>query len=869
MSYCRMRPLLFRFYLISLLCLAATTGVRAQFTDDFSDGDFTASPAWNGDNAKFIVNNFQLQSNSSVLNDTFYLSTPSTQALNCEWDFWVSLQFNTSSVNYVDVYLLADQSNLKAGTLNGYFLRMGGTQDDISLFKMTGGVPTLLVAADTGLTNHSANTFKIKVVRSAAGQFSIWQDATGTGNSFSPAGSATDNTFNSSAFFGILIKQSTASFFNQHFFDNFYAGAIIVDNTPPALVSATALSANTLDVLFSEAVDPVSAQNVLNYQVDQGLGSPVSAVRDNSNLALVHLTFSGSFTVGTAYTLSTGSIQDLWANTLIFASTGFMYTLPQKNEVVINELMADESPAVGLPAAEFVELHNVTTHDINLGNYTFSDASTTQTLPAFNLQADSFVILCASANTSLFASYGQVIGLASLPSLNNSGDDLTLRSANGSVMNHLAYDLSYYHDAAKQNGGWTLEMIDAENPCGGASNWHASLNPAGGTPGRRNSVAAANPDLTAPFVLRANVLSADTVEVDFVEPMDSLSLSANAIYTINQGIGHPLQSWPLPPDYKRVKLLLPVSLSANVLYTLSVTGGTDCAGNPLGLPNGAEFGIPVPALPGDVVLNELLFNPKTYGSDYVEIYNNSEKVLDAAALQLSNHSTISPLPSLLLLPHSYWVFSTDTANVHANYTVENPGWLIQLSSLPSMDDNEGIMILQNSLGSVIDSVHYYDSWQFPLLNDPNGVALERINPNGISQDSGNWHSAASTAGFGTPTAKNSQYAEPGNPGNEITIEPQVFSPDNDGRDDVTSILYTFDQPGYVANIRIFDREGRLIRNLASNALLGQQGAITWDGIRDNQEKAGIGIYVVQVEVYLLNGKVKQYKKACVVAGLKN
>ena len=47
----------------------------------------------------------------------------------------------------------------------------------------------------------------------------------------------------------------------------------------------------------------------------------------------------------------------------------------------------------------------------------------------------------------------------------------TLRDNSGRIINHLQYDLTFYHDANKENGGWSMEMIDALNPCGGAANW--------------------------------------------------------------------------------------------------------------------------------------------------------------------------------------------------------------------------------------------------------------------------------------------------------------------------------------------------------------------------------------------------------------
>lgn len=103
-------------------------------------------------------------------------------------------------------------------------------------------------------------------------------------------------------------------------------------------------------------------------------------------------------------------------------------------------------------------------------------------------------------------------------------------------------------------------------------------------------------------------------------------------------------------------------------------------------------------------------------------------------------------------------------------------------------------------------------WQFALIDNVEGVSLERIDPDRPTQDSMNWHSAASTVGFGTPTYRNSQYSIP-ETGNEITLSPQVFSPDGDGFNDVLSISYLFDQAGYTANIKIFDSQGVKQRTL--------------------------------------------------------
>ena len=77
--------------------------------------------------------------------------------------------------------------------------------------------------------------------------------------------------------------------------------------------------------------------------------------------------------------------------------------------------------------------------------------------------------------------------------------------------------------------------------------------------------------------------------------------------------------------------------------------------------------------------------------------------------------------------------------------------------------------------------------------------------------------------------------------------------------------YKFDEPGYVANVTIFDARGRKVKLLVSNEMLAVEGYFTWDGLNDANQKASIGMYIVFIEVFNLNGKVSHFKKTCVVA----
>ena len=138
---------------------------------------------------------------------------------------------------------------------------------------------------------------------------------------------------------------------------------------------------------------------------------------------------------------------------------------------------------------------------------------------------------------------------------------------------------------------------------------------------------------------------------------------------------------------------------------------------------------------------------------------------------------------------------------------------------------------------------YTEKWQFSLLESTDGVSLERINPSGPSNDASNWQSASENVQFGTPGLRNSQYLV-NKVESKISIQPSTFSPDDDGYEDFTLFNYTLPEAGMTGSIIIFDELGRQVRQLVNNYYFDTQGFVKWDGLKDDQSKAGIGRYVV-------------------------
>ena len=278
------------------------------------------------------------------------------------------------------------------------------------------------------------------------------------------------------------------------------------------------------------------------------------------------------------------------------------------------------------------------------------------------------------------------------------------------------------------------------------------------------------------------------------------------------------------------------------------------------------------AAANEMVINEILFNPKR-GSDYVELYNRSNKIFDANKLYIANRNSSGALSSMRLIssipyyifPGDYIVVTEDDVNLALDYLVQNPDAVFVVPSLPSFPDDEGDVVLLNFQGAVVDEVNYKDDWHFALMDNAEGVSLERIDPHGPSQDANNWHSAASTAGYGTPTYKNSQYKLLQSISATVEVNPKVFSPDNDGRDDIATIQYKTTEPGYIANITIYDANGRPVRSLVKNGTLGLEGYWVWDGLDDKRLKLPVGTYILFTEIFNLEGKNEIFKNVVVLA----
>ena len=852
-----------------------------QIQDDFSDGNFMQNPEWIGDIDNFIVNdNYQLQ-----LNDTdegsSYLATENQNINNTQWEFWVRLNFSPSDNNHPRIYLVSDNDDLR-GELNGYYIQIGKSGADnkrIYFYRQDGDKTYELMEGDHNLAEGNNNLLQIKVTRDVEGNWEFLTDIYGD-ELYIPQGSYTDNTHTTTKWFGVYCLY-TISNADAFYFDDIYVGDIIPDTKELGVNHAVPVNSITLDVYFNKVVDKSSAEINTKYEVE-GIGNPAVVERLDNKPYIVRLLFGSEFDTEVAYNINISGIQDFSREFIMdHHYDTFRLYYPESFDVVINELMANPTPPVGLPPYRYLELYNTTDYKISIDGWSFKSGSDDPAfLPSGIIPPKGFLVLVREGDLSYFSEYDNVV-VADLGYyyLTTSGRTIALYDDNGDVMHAVSYTEEWYDAPEKEEGGWSLEQIDPYNPCGGDENWRASEDPKGGTPGETNSVDDNNPNTTRPRLVRAGFQDPSNITLVFSEPMNESTLLSIESYEINNDIGNPSNISPVEPDFQKVELLLPEALQEGKIYKLGVTDDlTDCAGNKPDMEhNVTEVAIPHPADINDVVINEVLFNPPDEASQrYIELYNRSVKVIDLQNYIITSKDTVEnqlttvnhiSQDSYLFFPGEYIVLTTNPAGVKDHYMTTNPDGFIRMSGMPRMTNTGGVAVFAHKSHSIIDKVTYTEDMHYALLYDESGVALERRNYDRSSDSEANWHSAAENVNFGTPGYKNSQFTyEPDAIEDDITIEPEIFSPNNDGYDDVLNIYFAFDEPGHTANVTIYDSRGRRIKKVERSKLLGTDDVVIWDGSTDNDQKANIGLYVIFIELFDPNGNVRTYKKTAVLAG---
>lgn len=378
-------------------------------------------------------------------------------------------------------------------------------------------------------------------------------------------------------------------------------------------------------------------------------------------------------------------------------------------------------------------------------------------------------------------------------------------------------------------------------------------------------------DVTPPVWLDLRLVESNQMVLTFSEEVDL----SDADFIVDNGIGAP-SSVQLSAGNTVVTLTFSQNFENGVIYTVQANNVKDLAGNPLENTE-QKIGILEDVMPGDLVINEIMFDPFPDVPEYFEVCNNSSKVLDLSRVffttRKKDHSFNTPCyfpQNTILLPQQHLAIAKDPDTLRIVYEVPdtaNIAFVEKFHSLPN--DGGSLLLVYEPDSTILDEVTYSPKWHHTLIRSSKGVSLERINPEMDSQNPDTWHSASTDVNYGTPGYRNSQFREMApttSPDDEKWFypDPEAFTPDNDGQEDVCFIRYKTEAVGYTANIMIFNAVGVKVTQLTSNQILGAEGFLIWDGKTDRGINVNPGIYVLYVELINADSGVKKIEKMPIV-----
>ncbi|MCX6237104.1 MAG: lamin tail domain-containing protein [Bacteroidia bacterium] len=539
----------------------------------------------------------------------------------------------------------------------------------------------------------------------------------------------------------------------------------------------------------------------------------------------------------------------------------------QFGDIVFNELMVDPTPVVKLPNTEYIELKNTADFPVNLKNWILEMNGKQKVMPDKTIGSGNFLIISGTGGNALLSGYGTVLEVSGL-TLANDGVILKLYSDSKALIDSFSYKPTM-HRKGYADGGYSLERIDPMRKCGADLNWETSISDNGGTPGIENSVFRNNLDTIPPSVISVVVPSPVLLEIAISEIPDMLSITGK-IFSYSPSLPVP-DSIRFDRKLRKYSIHFPKgSIQNGVVYNLIINGLADECGNKS--PDlHREFWYYLPKT-GDLLINEVLFNPFPGGVDFVEIYNHSGRKIELSDLYLASRDKTLKINtqyqlsgrSAVLMDSQYAAFTSDSAVLLTDYYSSCPGCIFEMQKFPAYNLDEGWVVLLNKEMEIIDEFHYLENMHHPMISDVKGISLERNSFSKSSSDPSNWHSASKTVGFATPGYQNSATEIVSETSDMVTFEPKIFSPNDDGVNDRFLIKLSPAEPGMMVNIRIYNENGLEIKRLANNLMIGSQDIVEWDGTKENHQKAELGFYIINVELFGLQGRKKQFKTVCVL-----
>jgi len=839
-------------YLFFILFSLFHLGGFAQEIDDQFQDSMSSNSLWKGDWNKFAFDN-GLRSNSTRTNDTFGLFSSinyDTSEVR-QWQVSLEVNFETSSLNYIDICLLAD-------TLNKHkritYIRIGGSKDEVGLYHIEDGNDAMLLAQ--GEDKFTSKTH-IDIRATLSENQLLVEYANDLSYKFDSLETVELEWNQSTAQTGFRIRQSTSSFFGKHKILSFFCGQTDIPRKPE-ISSYEMISEKELYLTFNQDVKTYS--KYMDAVISGGGPKAIGIEWMNPRKALIQFDKNVSEEEFIVNVDSFCNAQRNCQDDTVLTVANFKRRNIALDDVIITEFLSDPDPEVGLPGGEFVEILNRTDTSLSLRNWILSDGKDNNVLPDSIIGPGEYIVICDKDFATSFAQFGRIIAVDGLITLNNSGDTLTMLSSTGAVIDQVVYDEGWFEDSWKSDGGWSFEIKDVSHPCA-SNNWAFSTSTIGGSPSAINSQNQILTDTQAPIVVSTFPMNVRSLQLTFDSPL---------FFRDSQDVQLQSKQINIKEFYLETSTTLIVrfeeELAQTQRYTIHISGFIDCFGNQM-MDTVILFGLPSTIEQGDVVINEILFNPRTDGVDFVEIMNQTEKFFDLIVLMVGrkndegNWEKLIPIvgESRLISPGEIIALSTDLEAIKSAHLNPHKMNLVEVGSLPSMPDKSGNLGLALNTGQTIDWLEYSSDMHFPLLSTEEGVSLERISPVKPTNDFNNWTSGSFSTGYATPGYANSAQVEINQIRGDIKATPDPFSPNGDGYNDILNIRFNLPFTEGVFHMRVFDLSGNLVAFPINTEHGRGADFFTWDGTTSNGGILKTGMYIIHLEALSRDGRNFQLK----------
>lgn len=537
--------------------------------------------------------------------------------------------------------------------------------------------------------------------------------------------------------------------------------------------------------------------------------------------------------------------------------------------LAISELMY--APRPGDP--EWIEFRNMTDMPVDLAGWTIEDADSTDR----RIIAGARVVIAPTAYVIVTSDTSDFVETfpeadapvlqpsGGLPALNNTGDVVTLRDFTGRIIDRVAY--------TRQWGGGnhaSLERRLLEAASQDSLNWGTSRSVTLSTPGKENS-------LTPPPV-DASLRETD-VRITPLNPgpEDRVTVAVVVRNTGRQPVSgvrilvtEPLHSDAVVFGEQLIPQVIAPGDSAIVAIHTRFSSGVHRLAVDLFHPddgdttnNHAAVSFAVRYPPRALVINEIMFDPGAGETEWIELFNRSATPVDLNGWTVATSDSTKPRrvsDSRILLPsQGYAVLASDTA---ALYTSFGTGLaLYPAGGWPGLRNTGSPVVIRDMTGVVVDRVDYQSSW-----SEEPGRSAERIHPDRPSNDADGWGPSAAASG-GTPGERNSLFATDIPERLAVDIQPNPFSPDGDGRDDVAMIHISLPVAYAVTRLFVYDMTGRLLKTLLDRESVGSRRTVLWDGTDNRGRLARIGGYILYLEMmHPDTGRLRSIKRLIVLGG---